>query len=450
MPTQKLFCAFMVLIATLAISKTAGHFPGLTTFSESHRPNSSSPAETEGHSTTLMSPGEDLQGAGHMEPRLSSLGWDALGMGKEVALTDACANSCARGHDVEDLKFHEEMDLGPAHGLLSVCIIRCRTGLKNPREIGYAEATSNPSTVLRKYFTCAQKCKYSTHGFDISRQHAEALESLTACGTVRLNNVFSLSFLHEVAQAVSLLRTGAFQGTSLNELRCNNTLRESREEIWAPFVPPFSDKRLLHVETLMNLVDNYFDAHSDKITHTVLTHVNIIVSKHGVAKAQALHSDVPSTGTFLNVHIPLQAVNLSMGPTRMCPCTQQKMARSKAGISDEETGATLDSVANFLNLFRSNHDVNFCEDFEDLHYEAETEFGEVTVYDGSVLHKGSANHATVDRPLLVLTFAASEKHAQERNYTGNAVMREGLPEVGVEAHKFEHDFNTWREGTLPH
>ena len=116
----------------------------------------------------------------------------------------------------------------------------------------------------------------------------------------------------------------------------------------------------------------------------------------------------------------------------------------------QATGATLDSVANFLNLFRSNHDVNFCEDFKDLHYEAETEFGDVTVYDGSVLHKGSANYAEVDRPLLVLTFAASEKHAQERNYTGNAVMREGLPEVGVEALKFERAFNAWQNRILPH
>ena len=290
MPTDKIFWAVMILVATFVVSKIADHFLGLTIFPELQMPDLRSPEE-EGLPPALTSASEELSGADHMGPRLTSLGWDALGMGKEVALTDACANSCARGHDAEDLRFHEEMDLGPAHGLLSVCIIRCRKGLKKPLEIGYAEATSEPSTVLRKYFMCARKCKYTRHGFDIVGQHAEALASLTACGTVRLNNVFSLSFLHELAEAVSSLRAGAFQGTTLNNLRCSNTLRESREEIWAPFLPPFSDERLLHVKTLIDLVDSYSSAYSDENRHTVLTHVNIIVSKHGVARAQALHAD---------------------------------------------------------------------------------------------------------------------------------------------------------------
>ena len=150
-----------------------------------------------------------------------------------------------------------------------------------------------------------------------------------------------------------------------------------------------------------------------------MDHVTAIVSKHGVTEAQALHGDVGHLARHVEVHIPLQDVSLAMGPTLFCPCTQQ---------DSTNTTPTASVVQKVFALGAK------CEEFENTHYRAVSQLGDVTLYDASVRHKGLANTADVDRPVLVLAFASSLRQADERNYHDNLMGR--LPVAGREMFKF--------------
>lgn len=124
---------------------------------------------------------------------------------------------------------------------------------------------------------------------------------------------------------------------------------------------------------------------------------------------------------FLSVHIPLQDVDVEMGPTRFCPCTH--------GDADPS-----EDRVDIINRINTQHGLNICDRDEALHYDAATKFGTVTVYDGAVRHKGLENGSTRDRPVLVLEFAASAQTAALRDYTGH--LRSNLPVAFAEANKF--------------
>ena len=227
-------------------------------------------------------------------------------MDEDFAWIDACANVCAtQGFDDEDFRFLQRamasglmVHPGRPLNLMDVarsCMIRCTGKAKNPSEHGYAaKPASTPSRVVDEYFRCADSCTPGAP-VNISSEPDAALHSLASCGVVHLNNVFPTSLLRELAEAAKKLRSGTFSNTLLGDMLSANNLRAEREEIWLPFQPPFSNHQLLQAPALLHLIEKYFDSHSaasDRAARsTVLAHVNLIVSKQGVAEAQALHSD---------------------------------------------------------------------------------------------------------------------------------------------------------------
>jgi|ERR1711971_149875 len=64
----------------------------------------------------------------------------------------------------------------------------------------------------------------------------------------------------------------------------------------------------------------------------------------------------------------------------------------------------------------------YCNCSEDslLSYALTLRAGQVTLYDGTVFHGGTANSAGVDRPILQLSWAADEQSVAERNYAKKA------------------------------
>ena len=117
-------------------------------------------------------------------------------------------------------------------------------------------------------------------------------------------------------------------------------------------------------------------------------------------------------GQHLELHIPLCKVTLPMGPTRFCPCTHNHRQRP---------------------VLRKA-----CEEFANTHYDANSNLGELTLYDGAVVHRGLANAAAEDRPVLVLAFAASLDSAQTRGYIDH--LEEKLPRAYDEAIKYIMEF----------
>lgn len=369
-------------------------------------------------------------------------------MDDTFAWVDACANVCAtQGFDDADFRFLQRamasglmLDPGRPLNLMDVarsCMIRCTGKAKAPSEHGYAaKPASRPSQVVNEYLKCADRCTPGAP-VNLSSQSDAALASLASCGVVHLHDVFPLTLLAELAEAARKLRANEFGDTLLSDMLSAHNLRAERQEIWLPFEAPFNDHRLLQAPALLHLINEYFNSHSaDRASRaTVLAHVNLIVSKQGVADAQALHSDVDHAGRHLNVHIPLQDVSLTMGPTRLCPCTRNFTPM-------DVTTKNID-ILHHIQLVKGLDQT--CEQFQNTHYDAVSSFGEVTLYDGAMRHKGLANQATVDRPLLVLTFAASEADAVARNYTGHLPTE--LPVADTENQKFATVFSQMASAT---
>merc|ERR1711933_133549 len=103
-------------------------------------------------------------------------------------------------------------------------------------------------------------------------------------------------------------------------------LRSGRQEIWLPYELPFTRfTDFIAAEPVSSLAREFFNS-----TSIAVDHVNIINAPGaGKTQRQDLHSDVGKPKEHLEVHVPLLpgggAVPLAMGPTRFCPCTQDRV-----------------------------------------------------------------------------------------------------------------------------
>ena len=125
-------------------------------------------------------------------------------MDQYTGLMDACNNACSRGSDTEDIRAMQEWQStneGQFATVNQFCVIRCRSKLKAPSEVGYvAQAPSKPSKVLREYLQCAMQCSPGLT-YDILHDHVDALRALSSCGVVHLRNAFPLVLFSELAEA---------------------------------------------------------------------------------------------------------------------------------------------------------------------------------------------------------------------------------------------------------
>ena len=113
----------------------------------------------------------------------------------------------------------------------------------------------------------------------------------------------------------------------------------------------------------------------------------------------------------------------------MCPCTHGGPS-SAEGQGEHHVRSIMFQAGGFKGA---------CEDTaHEAHYDAVSTFGDVTLYDGAVIHKGNGNTAAVDRPVLVLAFATSPKEATRRNYAGHMTeLLTTLPTAATEMRKFK-------------
>ena len=385
-------------------------------------------------------------------------------MDANAAWIDVCVQACAEGHDEEDARQLEEM--GGSADAIDVCIIRCRFKVKEPTERGYvaekhavSEAFQKPSAVFQEYLEWAIRCSPGP-SLTLSQGHAEALSTLASCGVVHLRDVFPVKLLNDLAAAVAQLRQqGSFGGIDLSHLDDIGALRAGREQIWLPFMPPFSSHELLMALPLQKLIKAYFDEHSGQAggRRTVLQHATSIVAKATVAKDQELHTDgeppcplaslritaspspssVKHPGRHLELHIPLKAVSANMGPTRMCPCSHGGHLNVDGKNATEVRLKRL--LVRKLHSKVTAEDEDTCERFSNTHYDVTSQLGEVKMYDSAMFHRGLANTGSVDRPIIVLAFASSIEEATERNYTGH--LESELDTAKQEMNKFRANFD---------
>jgi len=280
---------------------------------------------------------------------------------------------------------------------------------------------SKPPADVQEYLQCAIECSPGVP-LDLSDGHAAVLSRLHRCGVVHLHNLFPVLLLKEMSEAVEQLRGGQYASMGYDDLHDVATLRGGRVEIWLPHVAPFNDETLIQTP-LRHLIDGYFGGSGGL---SVLQYATTIISKHGVTEDQELHSDVPQRGRHLELHIPLVDVTLEMGPTRMCPCTHGSQVPGSL-LDHKEIRESLGELS---------------EEFNSTHYDAVTQLGHISIYDGAIQHKGLANRAQLDRPVVVFSFASSHEVEVLRNHTGHLPSR--LPIAARELNKFKVAFATSR------
>lgn len=293
-----------------------------------------------------------------------------------------------------------------------------RTALKAPA--GTPEALARSEQYLSSHVECAKRCaspEYLTVsiGQDLSQAAVElAVARLTECGLV---HVVGSKIVDETAsawkKAIDMLRTA--DPTSQNDLT-KSDLRANRTEIFLPFDSSSPDPLAHGVVTaiLAKYIDEPF----------VLDYVSLLNARAGIAGSQELHSDVPLfPRTSISVHTAVDEISLKMGPTLFCPCTH-----SVTGWEEALDGEAIGEAVRFTTAFRSalratSSVVPAMNCLGEAYVPKKLPAGLVTIYDGSVLHAGLANTASIDRMVFNMNFAAPPGYEDARNYTARDPKR---------------------------
>jgi hypothetical protein len=124
---------------------------------------------------------------------------------------------------------------------------------------------------------------------------------------------------------------------------------------------------------------------------------------------QKIHSDLDSPSSMVSVHLALEDVTVSMGPTGYCPGTHRPGENAKTN----STG-----LAGPLELHFARRYVALTNEEEPCTpiVPTSTRKGTVTIYDSALVHRGEANKADRPRVLLNLNIAAGQQAIEEENY----------------------------------
>ena len=292
------------------------------------------------------------------------------------------------------------------------------------KQTSLAVVTSTPTTVdppksITEYLRCAGECSRNRSAIT-AEDHSHAISRLSQCGVVGLRDLFDPALLEQLREAWESWKTKeTFSGFSMEKMRNWGSLRGDREEIWLPFTKPFSDPRLIRNPKLVRLLEAGLDVARGE--RAVLDYATVINSESGVAITQDIHTDVALPRSHLELHLPLADVTQAKGPTLFCPCTHSYHQKWRH-FTDGHT------------VYQRFGLDGRCEHQPETHFNATSTFGEATLYDSSLFHKGLANRSPGDRPVLVIAFAASMREVALRNHEGD--LATSFPVAHSELQKF--------------
>lgn len=269
---------------------------------------------------------------------------------------------------------------------------------------------------INEYVSCASGCRQDLVRLASGKAPTpdEAAGILRRCGIVHVQ-ASDMDFVTEIRNRYEDIRKG--RGPPIHKLMDlkNPPLRSGREEIWVPYEPPFSRFTEILADPVLSEVVSAFFNHST----VVVDHVNLINAPGGsVTERQTLHSDIGIPAKHLEIHLGLApggALPLEMGPTRFCPCTNNRV-----DLRDpyERT---------IRRYFGGNQ---FCTQSEELNWilhrgvAAKNSNPWVVIYDADVYHQGLENVASRDRPVMVIALTSSLWDVHDRDYVKRNVSAE--------------------------
>lgn len=302
---------------------------------------------------------------------------------------------------------------------MMVCMWRCQEGTKKPQEeLGIAPAANyrKAPAVIQEYVLAANRCVKAG-----LRSVQEALFGLKSCGTVHLaGDVFDKELLIQLQGAYEKLHSNE---TAYSQRVDRGHIRAGRAELWPPFEWPFNASALLRPHKLLPVLKEYLGP------DVVFDHMSIINAQATDTTPQPLHADVDRVRRHVEVHLPLVDVTETMGPTMFCPASHGRAADTLG----RNPRTAVDYALEWWYLSLQEN----CVQSSALSYTQPLHFGDVTVYDASGFHAGTANTANIDRPVLQLSWAVDAAAIQARDYFSAAfnddLARREVVERDVEA-----------------
>lgn len=293
--------------------------------------------------------------------------------------------------------------------IMASCVSRCREGKKLREEkngVPALDAYNELPVRLQEYHAAVSVCIGAG-----SRPVSEVVTALTLCGVAHVSiGLFDVEFLQQLLDSYKMFR----RGSSPMERVDRGRLRAGREEFWPPFQWPFNASQLLRPSWLKSLMQEYLG------TDATFDYMTVLVAPAAGRESQDMHQDTQEMQRHVEIHVPLVDITPEMGPTVFCPGSQGIMQCS-------------DAIKWYF------FDLN-CSGDSSLSYALPLRVGQVTLYDGTVFHGGSANLGQVDRPVLQLSWAANEESATRRNYAGKAFAGDSSrrQQLAIDIHKFRH------------
>jgi hypothetical protein len=172
-------------------------------------------------------------------------------------------------------------------------------------------------------------------------------------------------------------------------------------------------------------------AHFNKTGTPRLSYASWIVAppvdKNAKLHPQKMHSDADTPKSMVSVHLALEDVTASIGPTGYCPGSHipaEGVLTEPAGIAGP---LELHFALRFIALTR---DVPSCVPI----VPSTTSRGMVTIYDSALVHRGEANRAQRPRVLLNLNIAANHSAIEHENY--NSYFKDKPSKEAVRKHLF--------------
>jgi len=310
-----------------------------------------------------------------------------------------CTDLCDRGPTTEDedaafdafegseQKWNEDNQ----SRTMASCLWRCRIGKKSQEEhlgVPSIDAYRELPVRLQEYHQAVAECV--TAG---TRSLDEVVPALRLCGVAHLDSgLFDTELVQQLFVSYNALRQNS---THTMDRVDRSHLRAGREEFWPPYEWPFNASSLLQPSWLTSLMREYLGSGA---TFDHMTVLNAPATTG--TEAQVIHQDTVQLRRYVEIHVPLVDITKAMGPTMFCPGSHGIMECSDA------------IKWYFLSLN--------CSEDSSLSYALPRRAGQVTLYDGTVLHGGTANTAGVDRPVLQLSWAADEESIAQRNYAKKA------------------------------
>jgi len=342
--------------------------------------------------------------------RIIGCGWDQCADAATKSMLETMARMAS------ERKGFVGQELSPERAMWSYCLKTCMDSSdKQASALAVKQVEPLLSAAAAQRDACAGESDWTIEiGSSVERTTAiidvvpEAAAILARCGLVRLNGLWKESdsvWMEQSLAGYNALSSDSIWGWG----RIEPKPRPTQDVLVPKHIWEVGVSRFISHPTIAGAVAKYFN----ETDMPRLSYASWIVAPSSDKKVelhpQKTHSDADTPKSMVSVHLALEDITASMGPTGYCPGTHIP----GAGVQTEPAGPAGPLELHFaLRYIALNRQTQSCK----LAVPKRTRKGTVTIYDSALVHRGEPNHASRPRVLLNLNVAAAQSAIDHENY----------------------------------